>query len=120
MRKSLSALAVVLAGTTSAGAVEESNYLLTTAGDLGALCGAPSDASAIHMCHGFLVGVHRMHLEIADAMGVAVYCIPKDGSITRDSVAAGLSSWISSDATIGDMKPAEAVITWAKTIHPCK
>ncbi|MEM6933765.1 MAG: Rap1a/Tai family immunity protein [Pseudomonadota bacterium] len=119
MNKTLSALAVVLAGTATASALEDTNYLLKTAGDLAALCGAPSDPSAIHMCQGFMVGVHRMQLEIAEATGTQLYCIPQDGSVTRDSISADLSAWIASDAKLVGMKPAEAVITWAKTVHPC-
>ncbi|MBY8977229.1 hypothetical protein KHP62_15530 [Rhodobacteraceae bacterium NNCM2] len=119
MRKTLSIAAIALAGAFPANAADEAVYLLKSAGDLGTLCGAPNDPSAIHMCEGFLVGVHRMHLAVSEATGNKLYCIPEDGSVTRDTAAAGFAVWVSGNSEVAGLEPAEAVLTWAKASYPC-
>ncbi|MGI9492941.1 MAG: hypothetical protein ACR2QF_11135 [Geminicoccaceae bacterium] len=100
-------------------AVDETAYLLKSAADLASLCGAPEDPSAIHMCQGFLVGSHRIFEAIGESIGEPLYCVPDDGSVTRDSVARDLAAWISSDAEIAAMVPHEAVLEWARITQPC-
>lgn len=120
MRKSILVLAFALAGVLPAQSAEEANFNLATAGDLAVLCGAPEDPAAIHMCQGFLVGVHRTQQAMAVAMDTKFYCIPADGSVTRDSAAADFSGWVGATADVASMTPQEALIMWAKTSYPCK
>ncbi|MGI9509361.1 MAG: Rap1a/Tai family immunity protein [Geminicoccaceae bacterium] len=94
-------------------------YLLKSAADLAELCGAPKDPSAIHMCQGFLVGTHRVFQAVGEGIEQQLYCVPDDGSVTRDSVARDLAAWIDSDTAVAGLTPHEAVLRWAIATHPC-
>jgi hypothetical protein len=103
-----------------AAASEDEDYMLETAGDLADLCDEPENASAIHMCQGFLVGVHQMHGVITEALGVTVYCIPTDTGITRNSVAADFSAWVKAHPDMAGLPAREGLLTWAHQTYPCK
>ncbi|MEM6904555.1 MAG: Rap1a/Tai family immunity protein [Pseudomonadota bacterium] len=118
MRKILAPALLALIGAVPA-AAEDIHYQIANAGDLAWLCARPSDPSAIHMCQGFLVGVHRMHLAVAEAMGNKLYCPPGDGSVTRDSVSADFAAWVGETAGAPGMAAHEALLTWAQATYPC-
>ena len=80
--------AAIALSSSPARAVDEAAYLLKSVADLGALCGAPEDPSAIHMCEGFLVGAHRVLQAVGRGIEEPLYCLPDDGSVTRDAVPA--------------------------------
>ena len=46
-------------------AADDEAFQLRTAGDLARLCAVPADdprhSAAVHMCQGYLVGVHHLH-----------------------------------------------------------
>lgn len=115
-------LAATLAATSGGFslAVEKSDFLLKTASDLASLCGAPSDAAAIHMCEGYLVGVNQMHEAVYAALGARVYCLPEDGSVTRDSAAKDYAAWASKLPAASSMSAREGVLEWARQTYPCK
>ena len=118
--KRLACLAAVLAALSlPAAASEDDDYVLETAGDLADLCDEPENPSAIHMCQGFLVGVHQMHGAIVDAVGVKVYCIPQDGTVTRNSVAADFSAWVHASPERESLSAREGLLTWAHQAYPC-
>lgn len=102
-----------------AAAAEEDDYLLETAEDLADICDEPENASAIHMCHGYLVGVHQMHAAIASALDVEVYCIPEDAGVTRNSVAADFSAWVKANPSAATMSAREGLLSWARQTYPC-
>jgi len=120
----LKKLAIAAAFATAAGspaaAVEESNYLLNSAADLAALCSSPADPSAIHMCQGYLVGINHMHMAIEAAVGNRVYCLPADGSVTRDSAARDFSLWVAATPDAAAMSAREGLLQWAKLTFPCQ
>ncbi len=120
MKRLITAAALAVAAAAPASAAEDANFLLQTAADLGALCGAPAEPAAIHMCQGYLVGVHQMHQAIDQALGVKVYCIPDDGSVTRDTAARDFAAWVAATPDAGAMPARDGLLTWARTTFPCK
>jgi hypothetical protein len=114
----LTAAALLLAGT--AAAVETEDYLLKTAGDLAALCGAPADVSAIHMCHGFLVGVHRVFESVGHGLGEPLYCLPADGSVSRDTIARDFAAWVAATPDAASMSPSDGLLQWVRATYPCR
>lgn len=120
MKKLVIAAAVAMAAGLPAAAVEESDYLLNSAEDLAALCGAPDDAAAIHMCQGYLVGIHHMHGAIETAVGERIYCLPTDGGVTRDTAARDFSLWVNSTPAAASMPARDGLLQWAQLTFPCK
>lgn len=112
------AVALLCAG--AAQAVEESDYLLESAQDLADLCGAPGDMSAIHMCHGFLVGVGQMHQGIVEAVGASIYCVPDDTDVTRDSFSAEFAQWIAANPEKGELVARRGLLEFATVRFPCQ
>ncbi|QDL94431.1 hypothetical protein FDP22_21405 (plasmid) [Paroceanicella profunda] len=100
-------------------AADEGDYMLATAADLAALCAAPQDASAIHMCEGFLVAVDQMHMQLASAMDRPIYCLPTDGSVTRDGAAAAFAAWMAGRPANATLSPIDGLMSWARDAYPC-
>jgi hypothetical protein len=111
------ATALLVAGPAMA--VEEEDYLLQTAGDLAALCGAPEDVSAIHMCQGFLVGANRVFAAVGQALGDPLYCLPTDGSASRDTAARDFAAWVAATPDAASMSSSDGLLRWARTTYPC-
>ena len=114
----LTAAALLLAGP--AVAAEEEDYLLKTAGNLAALCGAPTDVSAIHMCHGFLVGVNRVFEAVGQGLGDPLYCLPTDGSASRDTIARDFAAWVAATPDAASMSPSDGLLRWVRATYPCR
>jgi hypothetical protein len=110
---------VIVAGSP-AGAVDEANFLLSSAGDLAALCAAPAEPASIHMCQGYLVGVNHMNSAVEQALGIKVYCLPTDGSVTRDTAARDFSVWVAATPGAASMPAREGLLKWAQITYPCK
>ena len=119
MRTALFTAAALLLAGPAPGA-DTDDYLLTTAGDLAALCGAPTDVSAIHMCHGFLVGAHRVFETVGQALGSPLYCLPADGSVSRDTVARDFAAWLATTPEAVSMSPSDGLLQWVRTTYPCR
>lgn len=111
--------AVLAALSLPAAASEEEDYLLETAGDLADLCDEPENASAIHMCQGYIVGVHQMHQAIDAALDVEVYCIPENAGVTRNTVMADFSAWVKANPDKAELSAREGLLTWARQTYPC-
>jgi hypothetical protein len=120
VRSLLLAVGVLLVSVPSADAVDHTDFLLENAKQLGALCEANTNPAAIHMCEGFLVGVHRVHESIGEALGTHLYCFPKDGSITRDTAARDFAAWVRATPAAATMPPAEGALQWASLTYPCR
>ena len=119
MRATLAAAAAVAAFGGPSIAAEPEDYLLETASDLAALCSAPADASAIHMCQGFMVGAHRVFDTIGHALGDPLYCIPTDGSVSRDTAVTDFVAWVAANPDVASMPPSDGLLRWARTAYPC-
>lgn len=118
IKMSLAAL-LLAAMALPAAAAEEEDFLLESAGDLADICDEPDNAAAIHMCHGYLVGVNQMHAAIVEALGVEVYCIQPGETVTRNSVAADFSAWVAANPDMANLSAREGLLTWARQTHPC-
>jgi Rap1a immunity proteins len=119
MRRILAAAAAFAALAGPSIAADSEDYLLETAGDLAALCAAPADASAIHMCQGFMVGAHRVFGTIGHALGDPLYCLPTDGSVSRDTAARDFAAWATASPEVASMSPSDGLLRWARTAFPC-
>lgn len=123
MRRMMAAatLAVSLAASLAlpAAAAEDENYLITTAADLAALCGAPDNPSAIHMCHGYVVGVNHMHIGLSEVFDLDIYCVPEDVAMTRNEFVAAFANWVEASPDIAGMTARRALLTFAAELFPC-
>ena len=112
-------VALLAALALPASAAEDLDYQLDTAAALADLCDEPENVSAIHMCVGFLVGVHQMHEAIAATAKDRIYCIPEENELSRNQVAAELSAWINERPSVAAKGAYDGALTWAKTRFPC-
>lgn len=119
-RRLLPTAVAIMALGGPAVAVDTDDYLLTSAEDLASLCAAPADPSAIHMCQGFMVGVHRVFDSVGRALNDPLYCLPTDGSVSRDSVARDFAAWVAATPDAASMPPADGVLKWVRTTYPCE
>lgn len=104
---------------TPALAAEEDNFLLRNADDLVVLCDAKTEPRAVQMCHGFLVGVDRMHTAIRENLKISLYCLPTDGSVDRNTAAAAFVAWAKEQPNMKSMDALDGIIGWARTAYPC-
>ena len=119
MKRIAYAAAIAAALAWPAAASEEADYQLDTAGALADLCDEPENAAAIHMCIGFLVGVHQMHEAIAASTNQRIYCIPENESATRNQIAAELAAWINERPAMAAKGAYDGALIWAQTRFPC-
>lgn len=114
-----------LAIGSSAGATDTKHFIIDTAGDLGALCaatpGGPNFGPAIHMCHGYLVGVHHFHTALAAHYEQDIYCVEAAEPLpTRDQVAAAFAEWVATTPGASEKEALDAVLEWAAAVYPCQ
>ncbi len=119
MRIVASALILSVATVYGASAAETDDFQLKTANDLADLCAAVDDTAAVHMCHGFMVGVHQMHQAVSEATGRGVYCVPDDGSVTRNTAQTDYVGWLRLTPSAVEMTARDGLLEWARTAYPC-
>ena len=117
--------AAFVAATTAAHAkVTPENFRLETLGDFTALCGVSADdpnaAAAIHMCHGFVVGVSQFHQLFDRALEGSIYCIEEDERPSRDAAIGMLLAWSKAHPEFDSEVPIEGVLKWAADSYPCE
>ncbi|MGF1501183.1 MAG: Rap1a/Tai family immunity protein [Paracoccaceae bacterium] len=116
--------AVAAIGLTAlpAEAGEEPNFMLDTAGQLARLCETapshPNFAAAIHMCHGYILGVHHMHQAMAGAIESPFYCVPASPP-SRDRIAADFASFVLADPETAGLEALDALMLFAIDRFPC-
>jgi hypothetical protein len=118
------AVAVVFAAAPAAQAeVTPENFRLATFGDFTALCGVsvddPNATSAIHMCHGYIVGVTQFHRLFDRALEGSIYCITEEARPSRDIAIAMLLEWSKGHPQYAGEPPIEGVLIWAAETYPC-
>ncbi|MDX1422231.1 MAG: Rap1a/Tai family immunity protein [Kiloniellales bacterium] len=110
-------------GSKPAISASPDDFRIDTAADLAALCGTSAEhelyAAAIHMCEGYLIGVHQMHTAVAAALSEGVYCLPSDNAPTRDEAAAGFAAYVAENPDVADLEALDALLTWASATYPC-
>ncbi len=124
-RLALAGAASVLAVAASpANAADESAFLIDTTADLARLCAVTQDnalyAAAIHMCHGYLLGVHHFHEALAAELDDDIYCEEDvDPTPTRDEAISQFIAWVGANPQVGESEALDGVLTWAAAAFPC-
>jgi len=112
-------------GASPAGAaVTTDNFLLRTTHDLVELCGAPRGdplfSSAIHLCHGFLVGVYQYHEALTSGRAEPpIICVQVGRELTRDDAAQLFVAWARERPQLMNERPVEGLMRWAVEAWPC-
>lgn len=120
MKRLLVLAALAAAAAAPSQAAQEADFRLETAGNLAALCAAPDDLAAIHMCQGYLVGVNQMHDAVGAALDKRVYCLPDDGSVSRNTAARDFAAWIAATPAAAGMSAHDGLLEWARNTYPCQ
>lgn len=124
-------VAAILAGLSLAfaaqqvGAAEREDFMIDTTADLADLCGAdPAEenfVAAVHMCQGYLLGVHHFHAAMTAAVEEGLYCFERASPRpTRDQVMADFAGWVDRHPEVAQTEALEGVLTWAAEIYPCQ
>ena len=127
MKKHLLALAVAGLGFAAAhagAAVTRENFLLRDGNDLLAVCGVDAgDANAvaaIHLCHGFLIGIYETHKGLTgNARTKRFTCLPEPPP-SRNEVASRFVQWARKNP--GDLSESavDVVYRFAGVTWPCR
>jgi len=116
------ALLMTVASTARANVTVE-NFSLDTMGDLMALCGVdaadPNAVAAIHMCHGYFIGLVHFHIVMGRALEGNIYCMKDDERPTRDQAIAMLVEWSRAHPENNDLEAVDGVLKWAAETYPC-
>lgn len=103
--------------------VTEANFKLDTMADLVALCGVgaedPNADSAIHMCHGYVLGLIHMHILLGKPLNGRFFCVSDEDRPTRDEFVAKFVSWSQDHPEHSSKEAAEGVIKWVADTYPC-
>ena len=119
MKGIFTGLIVSLAAAGWVSAAEVDDFELKSAADLADLCASTGDIAAVHMCQGYMVGVNHMHQAVADSVGHGAYCLPTDGSVTRNTAQADFVAWLRANPGKGNMTARDGLLEWASTTYPC-
>ncbi len=127
MRKFACVVAIVGLAIASSGArakVMEENFRLDTMRDLIALCGVdngdPNAIAAIHMCHGYVMGLTHFNILMGRALEGTVYCIKEGERPTRDQFIGLLVTWSGNHPEHDSMEAIDGVLQWASDTYPCE
>ena len=104
-------------------AVTEENFQIDTTKDLIALCSVdvsdPNAIAAIHMCHGYVMGLVHLHILIGRALEGSVFCLEDAQRPTRDEAIALLVAWSRQYPEHDSKEVANGVVRWAAETYPC-
>ncbi len=126
MRKLVCAafLMLLLALPTRADAnVTDENFRLDTTKNLIALCGVdaedPYAVAAIHMCHGYVMGLVHFHIMMDRALEGRIYCMGDAERPTRDQAIDMLVKWSRAHPEHDSLEAVDGVVQWAADTYPC-
>ena len=109
--------------STARANVTEENFRLDTMRDLIALCGVgaedPNAVAAIHMCHGYVMGLTHFHIVMGRALEGHLYCMEDQERPTRDQLIAMLVEWSRARPEHDSMEAVDGVLQWAADAYPC-
>jgi hypothetical protein len=102
----------------------ETDFRVTTTGDLVRLCEAaptdPTGIAALHFCHGFAVGAYQYHQIVAAAeKKPPLFCEPNPRP-SRNEAIAGFISWAKQNPKAMDTPPVEGVFRYLAQRYPCR
>lgn len=119
----VAAIATVSSGAYAAEMVTEEHFRLDTMKDLILLCDVdaqdPNATAAIHMCHGFMIGLHHFHEALGRALEGTVFCVEDDARPTRDEAVAMLVTWSRNNPEHDSKEAVDGVLQWASEAYPC-
>lgn len=124
MRKLALAIALLLLLPSLAQAgVTEQDFTLDTTEDLIDLCGVdpqdPHAVAAIHMCHGYVLGLMHFHIVIGRALEGHAFCMDDAERPTRDQAIALLVQWSRANPQHNSLEAVDGVLQWATETYPC-
>ena len=126
MRKLAFVTAVVtlsIVFSTARAEVTEENFQIDTTKDLIALCSVdasdPNAVAAIHMCHGYVMGLVHFHILVGRALEGSVFCLEEAQRPTRDEAIALLVAWSRQYPEHDSKEAANGVVRWAAETYPC-
>ena len=117
------AVGLTTVSTATRAAVTEANFRLDTFEDLVALCGVqpgdPMADGAIHMCHGYMVGLHHFHVLMGQALEGDLFCMEGAAPPTRNEFVAMMVDWSRSHPEQYSKEAIDGVLGWAADAYPC-
>jgi len=103
--------------------VTEENFRIDTTKDLVALCSVdasdPNAVAAIHMCHGYVMGLVHFHIVMGRALEGSIYCMEDAKRPTRDQTIAMLVEWSKAHPEYDSLEAVDGVLQWAADTYPC-
>ena len=103
--------------------VTEEDFRLDTFKDLVALCGVgasdPNASAAIHMCHGYVIGLVHFHELVGRALEGTVYCLAEDKRPARDDAIGMLVNWSRGHPEYDSDEAIDGVLRWLAAKYPC-
>jgi hypothetical protein len=125
LRAALAALPLAFVAVAASGAVSEENFLLRKGSDLVELCSVaaedPLQVAAIHMCHGFGVGVYQTLVAVSAHEKVDDFLCPPNPPPSRNQAFADFLVWAKKPENAGHLSesPAALVGHFLVTTAPC-
>ena len=118
----VASLLIILSSLARANVTEE-NFMLDTTQDLIALCGVdaedPNAVAAIHMCHGYVMGLVHFHIMMGRALEGRIYCMAGAKRPTRDQAIDMLVIWSRAHPEYDSVEAVDGVVQWAADTYPC-
>jgi hypothetical protein len=116
--------ALLAAPAATAAATEERDFVLDNAGDLADLCATPTDSplymAAIHMCQGYIMGIHHFHTALALELGDDIYCPPPpERAQTRNEITGAFVEWVADHQDIRSREALDGLLSSAAAAYPC-
>ena len=103
--------------------VTDENFMIDDTKNLVALCSVdasdPNAVAAIHMCHGYVMGLVHFHILVGRALEGSVFCLEDAQRPTRDEAIATLVAWSRDHPEHDSKEAAEGVVQWASETYPC-
>jgi hypothetical protein len=103
--------------------VTEESFRLDTFKDLVTLCGVeasdPNANAAIHMCHGYVIGLVHFHELVGRALEGTVFCLADDKRPSRDAAIDMLVRWSRGHPEYDSEEAIDGVLRWAAAQYPC-
>lgn len=103
--------------------VSEENFKIDTTADLVALCGVsaedPNAVAAIHMCHGYVMGLVHMHILLGRPLDGRFFCVSDEERPTRDQFIASFVGWSQARPENQSEEAANGVLQWVADTYPC-
>lgn len=108
----------------AAGSPPAESFTVRNTADLAALCGATGQdagaVAAVHLCHGFLLGVAQYHAAVTQPGGAMapLFCAPTP-RLTVAQATAAFVAWARANPQHGGEAAVDGLMRWAGASFPC-